>query len=114
MAKLIGAGGAKAVLADRLPLKHQAIVIKRTGRKALNFNTFDRLFLGLYSMFIHANRIAKLAVIIQASTLLKFHQALLKRKYHLLFSAKHVNKPGPKGLRLLVAGYFLFGLIALT
>ena len=42
-------------------------------------------------------RLRKLAVILQPSTLLGFHHALVKRKYHLLYSPKKRNRPGPKG-----------------
>ena len=31
------------------------------------------------------------------STLLRFHEALKKRKYRLLFSSRRMGKPGPKG-----------------
>lgn len=36
-------------------------------------------------------------MIVRPATLLKFHKALVKRKYSLLFSAKRQLKPGPKG-----------------
>jgi transposase InsO family protein len=53
--------------------------------------------MGMYSLFIHPNRITKVAKIIKPSTLLDFHQTLVKRKYRLLFSPKRRSKPGPKG-----------------
>jgi hypothetical protein len=37
------------------------------------------------------------AVIVKSSTLLHFHNALKKRKYHLLYSPRGGKKPGPKG-----------------
>ena len=37
------------------------------------------------------------AVIIQPSTLLKFHHLLKNRKYQLLYSSNEKRKPGPKG-----------------
>ena len=37
------------------------------------------------------------AVVIRPSTLLKFHQALSKRQYRLLFSSRHRAKPGSQG-----------------
>jgi transposase InsO family protein len=38
-----------------------------------------------------------MAVILKASTLLYFHQALVKRKYHLLYNSVKRHCPGPKG-----------------
>jgi putative transposase len=48
----------------------------------------------------YVSRIAgerKLAVILKPATLFKFHQALIKQKYRLLFSSRHRGQPGPKG-----------------
>ena len=52
---------------------------------------------GLLTALVNSKRLSKIAVIIKPSTLLKFHKALVDRKYHLLFSAKSKKKPGPKG-----------------
>ncbi len=38
-----------------------------------------------------------MAVIVKPSTLLCFHHALVKRKYHLLYSPGKLRRPGPKG-----------------
>ena len=40
---------------------------------------------------------SKFAVIIRPSTLLRFHQALVRKKYQQLFSSRQYSKPGPKG-----------------
>ena len=42
-------------------------------------------------------RVIRSAIVLQTSTILGFHQALVKRKYRLLFSSKRRGKPGPKG-----------------
>ena len=38
-----------------------------------------------------------MAVIPKASTLVRLHQALVKRKYHLLYGSNRPRRPGPKG-----------------
>jgi len=48
-------------------------------------------------LFLNPRRIARSAIIIKPSTLLRFHNALRKRKYRLLFSPGGGRKPGPKG-----------------
>jgi putative transposase len=65
--------------------------------EAPNLNSFDRLLLGLGSLFVPPSRIPKLAVILKPKTLLKFHAALKKRKYRWLFSSGGHRRPGPKG-----------------
>jgi len=65
--------------------------------QAPNLSTADRFLMGFWSLFLRPGRIAKVAVSIRPSTLLKFHQCLVRRKYRRLFSLKKRTKPGPKG-----------------
>lgn len=95
--KLVLPGGAKAVIAENLLLKHQLLVNNRSRNRAPNLSPLDRFVFGFCSLFVNVKRINKLAVVIQPSTLLSFHKALVKRKYHLLFTPLNRNKPGPKG-----------------
>jgi transposase InsO family protein len=97
IAKLLGPGGARAVVADSLLMKQQLLVISRSRRRAPNLSALDRFLLGFWSLFLSPRRIQRAAVIIRPSTLLKFHDLLKKRKYRLLYSAGRKGKPGPKG-----------------
>ena len=97
IAKLLGPGGAKAVVADSLLMKQQLLVINRTRRRAPNLSAFDRFLFGFWSLFLNPRRLRRAAVIIRPSTLLKFHDILKKRKYRLLYSSGSKGKPGPKG-----------------
>jgi hypothetical protein len=38
-----------------------------------------------------------MVVILKTSTLLRLHRALVKRKYHLLYTPRRRSRPGPKG-----------------
>ena len=54
--------------------------------------------LGLTTLFVSRRRITKVAAILSPATLFKFHDALVNRKYRLLFSSTAKRrKPGPKG-----------------
>src|SRR5436305_4473701 len=97
IAKLMRPGGVRAVVAESLVLKHQLLISSRARRRAPNLNSFDRLLLGLGSLFVPTSRIPKLAVILKPRTLLRFHEALKKRKYRWLFSSGGHRRPGPKG-----------------
>ena len=97
VAKLLGPGGTRAVLADSLLMKQQLLVLNRSRRRAPNLSAFDRLLFGFWSLFLTPPRIQRAAVIIRPSTLLRFHEALKKRKYRLLFSSHRQGKPGPEG-----------------
>ena len=76
-------------------MKQQLLVINRSRHRAPALSPADRAFLGWLSLFIAPRRLLRAAVVIKPATLLKFHQALIKRKYHLLFSSRRCGKPGP-------------------
>jgi len=97
IAKLLRPGGVRVVVAESLLLKHQLVINSRARRRAPNLNSFDRFVLGLGSLFVPASRIPRLAVILKPRTLLRFHAALKKCKYRLLFSSGGHRRPGPKG-----------------
>lgn len=96
-AKLLGPGGTRAVVADSLLMKQQLLVINRSRQRAPNLSTLDRFLLGFWSLFLSPRHILRAAIIIKPSTLLRFHEALKKRKYRLLYSSCKKIKPGPKG-----------------
>ena len=86
------------MIAENLLLKQQLIVLRRARRRAPNLTRSDRRLCGFESLFLNPGRIRKLAIALRPSTLLAFHQALVRRKYRLLFSSRPCpKKPGPKG-----------------
>ncbi len=98
LARLLGPGGIKSVVAENLLMKQQLLVMKRSRRRAPALSPVDRCCLGWLSLFITPRRLLRAAVVIKPSTLLSFHRALIKRKYSLLFSSsRHGDKPGPQG-----------------
>lgn len=97
IAKLLGPGGARAIVAENLLLKHQLLVHSRSRQRAPNLSVQDRALLGFWVLFLSPRRILRAAIIVRPSTLLKFHAAMKRRKYRLLYSAIRKGKPGPKG-----------------
>jgi len=86
----------RAIVAENLLLKHELTVLCRARKRAPNLSTLDRFLFGFGSLFLSAERIRKLAVVLQPSTLLKFHDALVREKYRRLFSSSYLpKKPGP-------------------
>ena len=97
-AKLLGPGGMRAVVAENVLLKQQLIVLRRPRRRAPNLTVMERFVFGFGSLFLSPGRIRRVAIGLQPSTLLKFHETLVRRKYRRLFSSSHrPKKPGPKG-----------------
>jgi hypothetical protein len=79
-AKLCGPGGVQAVIAENLLFKQQLIVLRRPRQRAPNLTVSDRLLCGFWSLFLSPGRIRKVAIGVRPSTLLAFHQALVRRK----------------------------------
>ena len=97
-AKLCGPGGVRAVIAENLLLRQQLIVLRRPRQRAPNLTSTERVLCGLGSIFLRPGRIHKVAIGVRPSTLLAFHQALVRGKYRRLFSSsRRPKKPGPKG-----------------
>jgi putative transposase len=97
IARLLGPGGSRAIIAENLLLKQQLLVHSRARQRAPNLSVRDRALFGFWTLFMSPRRIARSAIIIKPSTLLRFHTALKKRKYRLLFSLRSRRKAGPKG-----------------
>jgi putative transposase len=90
-------GGVRTVVAESLLLKHQLLILNRSRRKAPPLRALDRVLLGLGAILVSPQRILKIAVAVRPATLLRFHRALVRRKYQWLFSSRSGRRPGPKG-----------------
>lgn len=97
VAKLLLPGGARSIIAESLLLKHQLLVLNRSRSRAPNLRPLDRVIAGLCATLIHRARLIR-AVVLRSSTLMRFHDALVERKYRLLFTPRKLRKSGrPKG-----------------
>jgi glutamyl-tRNA reductase len=65
IAKLLGPGRAKAVVAKSLLVKQQLLVINRSRRRAPNLSAHDRCLFGFCLLFLDPRRIQRAAVVIQ-------------------------------------------------
>jgi len=69
IARLMCPGGARAVVAESLLLKHQLVVLNRGRKRATNLRPMDRVMVGLCTLFIHPSRLLRVAVVLRPSTL---------------------------------------------
>ena len=97
LARLIGPGGVRSVIAESVLVKHQLLIHTRSRQRSPNLRISDRVIAGLCAVLIRPSRLIRSAIVLKPSTLLYFHHVLKKRKYRLLFSPKTRTKPGPKG-----------------
>ena len=97
IARLMRPGGARAVVAESLLVKHQRVILNQSRERAPNLRPMDRVIAGICTRFIRPGRLLRSAVVLKPSTLLAFHAAPVKRKYRQLFSPKRCGKPGHRG-----------------
>jgi putative transposase len=90
-------GGVRSVLAESVLMRHQLLVLNRSRRRAPNLRALDRLVSGWCALLVLPRRLIRCAIVLKPSTILRFHRALVHRKYRLLFSSKNRARPGPKG-----------------
>jgi len=95
--RTVAPGGARAIIAESLLLKHQLLILNRSRKKAPRLRVLDRILLGLCTILVPTRRVLKVAVAIRPATLLRFHRALVRRKYQWLFCTKTGRRLGPKG-----------------
>jgi len=97
IARLAGPGGVRAVVAESVLVKQQLLILNRSLRRSPNLRLADRVVAGVCTLLMRPRRLARAAIVVKPSTLLRLHRALTTRKYRRLFSSTVRNKPGPKG-----------------
>src|ERR1039458_10068421 len=96
LARLLGPGGIRSVVAKSVLVKQQLLILNRWRQRSPRLFTSDRLVAGLCALLIRPARLIRSAIVLRPSTLFSLHQALRNRKYRLLFSSRRRAKPGPK------------------
>ena len=92
-------GGVRAVIAESLLLKHQLLILNRSRNRAPRLTPGARLLFGVGAFLVAPNRLPRIAIGIRPSTLLRFHRALIKRKYDCSSRPEPVRDQGRKGPR---------------
>jgi putative transposase len=91
LARLLGPGGVRSIVAESLILKHQLLIVARSRQRSPNLCTSDRILAGLMALLVRPTRLLRSAIVLKPSTLLG------QQKYRVLFSPNRRRKPGPKG-----------------
>jgi putative transposase len=96
LARLLGPGGVRSLVAESLLLKHQLLIVNRSRPRSANLSASDRILVGLLTLLVRPTRLLRSAIALKPSTLLALHKVLSKQKYRMLFSPNRRRKPGPK------------------
>jgi putative transposase len=95
--RLLAPGGVRAIASENVLLRKQLLTMARHRKRAPRLTFFEKMSFGFLTSMLNTRRLSRIAIILKPATLLKFHKALITRKYHLLFSNKSCRKPGRKG-----------------
>jgi hypothetical protein len=85
VARFARPGGARAVVAESVLVKHQLLILNRSRKRSPNLRPSDRVVAGLCAVFMRPGRLIRAAIVFKPQTLLNLHQALIQRKYRRLF-----------------------------
>src|SRR5271169_6113612 len=96
LARLLGPGGVRSLVAESLLLKHQLLIVNRSRKRSPNLRASDRILAGLLALLVRPTRLLRSAIVLKPSPLLGLHKAMCKQKYRVLFSPNRRRKPGPK------------------
>ena len=96
LARLMGPGGLRSVVAESLLVKQQLLILNRSRHRAPNLRASDRIVAGVCALFMRPARVLRSAVVLRPSTILDFHRMLRRRKYRWLVAPRR-RRTGPKG-----------------
>src|ERR1700730_6857872 len=87
LARLLGPGGIRSVVAESGLVKQQLLILNRSRQRSPNLRTSDRLVAGFGALLLRPAGLSRSAIVLKPSTLLRLPQALRNRKYRRLFSS---------------------------
>ena len=96
LARLMGPGGLRSVVAESVLVKQPLLMLNRSRHRAPNLCASDRILAGVWALFMRPARVIRSAIVLRPSTILEFHRALRTRKYRWLFSPTR-RRTGPQG-----------------
>src|SRR5437667_9393720 len=90
LARLLGPGGVRSLVAESLLLKHQILILNRSRKRSPNLHASDRVLAGLMALLVRQTRLLRSASVLKPTTLLGFHKALCMHKVRKLMSPIHI------------------------
>jgi hypothetical protein len=70
LARSLGPGGVRSSLRSRFSLKHQLLILNRSGKRSPNLRASDRILAGLMAVMVRPTRLLRSAIVLKPSTLL--------------------------------------------
>ena len=74
LARLMGPGGLRSVVAESVWVKQQLLTLNRSRHRAPNLCASDRILAGVCALFMRPARVIRSAIVLRPSTILEFHR----------------------------------------
>jgi hypothetical protein len=62
LARLLGPGGVRSLVAESLLLKHQLLIVNRSRQRSPNLSAVDRILAGLLALLVRPTRLLRSAI----------------------------------------------------
>ena len=72
LARLLGPGGLRSVVAESLLVKQHLLILNRSRQRAPNLRASDRVLVGVCALFMRPARVLRSAIVLRPSTILAF------------------------------------------
>ena len=72
VARLVGPGGVRSVLAESVLVKHHLLILNRSRKRSPRLRPSDRVVAGLCALLMRQGRLVRSAIVLKPSTLLTF------------------------------------------
>src|SRR2546429_868992 len=67
LARLLGPGGVRSLVAESLLLKHQILILNRSRKRSPNLHVSDRALAGLMALLVRPTRLLRSAIVLKPS-----------------------------------------------
>ena len=67
LARLLGPGGVRSLVAESLLLKHQILILNRSRKRSPNLHVSDRALAGLMALLVRPTRLLRSAIVLSHS-----------------------------------------------
>jgi hypothetical protein len=71
VARLLGPGGVRSLVAESLLLKHQLLIVNRSLERSPNLSGWERILAGLLVLLVRPTRLLRSAIVLAFDTALK-------------------------------------------
>src|ERR1700676_1773410 len=68
LARLLGPGGVRSLVAESLLLKHQLLILNRSRKRSPNLSLLDRILAGWMALLVRPTRLLRSAVVLKPAT----------------------------------------------